>query len=224
MPKKILIIDNDLVHVKTLENELINLDYSVITNTSGIKFLEQIEQEQPDIVLLDFFFSNLPSLDIVNTLTDKFCPFIFISTLENQKITKQMCTSGSLGFLIKPINTNQLIVEIEIALHWHTEKTQLNRRKDNINTTIENNRTISLAIGIIMERYQRTSTEAFETLRSVARHKQVRILDISKKLIKLHDHELTALARKNGLHSIHNKQRDLSSESIFNSIVKSVSG
>jgi response regulator NasT len=94
--------------------------------------------------------------------------------------------------LLTPVSINQLIIEIETALHFDYEKKLLNRRKDNMNTTIENNRKISLAIGLVMERFQINGGKTFDVLRSAARNNQSRVLDVANKLIK--DHETIPMA------------------------------
>jgi len=208
MPKKVLIIDDDISLLKNLSNDLAKLDYSVSINSNGKNLPEQIEQENPDIVLLQIYFNENSSIEIAQYLNSLNLPFIFLSNPKAQQINSTAHSSGALGILLKPININQLTIEIETALHLHGEKVLLDRRQENINSTIENNRTISVSIGIIMERFQINSPQSFELIRSAARSRQCRILDIANKLIEQHESSLIA---NNNLEKINSNKKDKSS-------------
>ncbi|WP_031432976.1 ANTAR domain-containing response regulator [Methylomarinum vadi] len=190
MPKKILVIDDDIAHSKRLLSELRQNSYSVThyANKCGNIFTYTY-QTQPDLVLLDRSFPQF--VDLTAYLNQHNLPFIFISNSDENDPIASIYRHGALGLLLKPINTQQLIIEIETALHWHWEKMQLNRRTENIDITIANNRKISTAIGIIMERYKIKGHDAFEILRSTARNKQYRIIDIAEKIIAAHEQSLS---------------------------------
>jgi len=197
MPTKVLIVDNeDSTILNIFNNELDNHNYSVISNPKGKCAFKQIEQEKPDIVLLNIHFPETTDTYIAEYLSEQEIPFIYMSSAQEQSILKQCHSTNALGLLLKPVNINQLVIEIETALHLHNERIELDRRKENINTTIDNNRKISVAIGIIMERYNSIGTEAFEAIRRAARTKQCRILDISNTLIEDHEKILKSLSKK----------------------------
>ena len=223
MPRKILIIDSDTSILKTFNKELINHDYSAVTIDKEHSVFKQIEQEKPDIVLLDIHFPDSMDTDIAERLSKEEIPFIFISGSQDQTILKQSDSINALGFLLKPVNINQLIIEIETALHLHNERIQLDRRKENINITIDNNRKVSVAIGIIMERYHSNGAQAFEVIRSAARSKQCRILDISKKIIDEHEKTLSSISQA-GCSDITNcdKKKSLSTNEILNEVIESI--
>ena len=218
MPRKILIIDNDSTVLNTFNTDLINNNYVVIPSRKGKCVFKQIEQEIPDIVLLDIHFTEADGFGIAEYLRDKEIPFIFISGSQDQIILKQSHTIGALGFLLKPININQLVIEIETALHFHSEKIQLDRRKENINATIDNNRKISVAIGLIMERYHSTGAQVFEAIRCAARTKQCRILDVSNSLIEGHENTLPSSPMSNNV----SVDKALSTDEILSEIIKTI--
>lgn len=223
MPKKILIIEDDPVQLEFYSAGLKKHNYSVTTNLTGQGIPEQIKQEKPDIILLDIVLPKVSGLKIAEYLHKEFFPYIFVSSSNDQNILEQAYNLGALGFLLKPVNINQLVVEIETALHWHSEKIQLNRRKENINITIENNRKISVSIGLIMERYQINGSDAFESIRSAARSNQCRILDIAIKIIEDHENTLTTYTQTGCMNiATENKKKNLSNEQILNDILAAI--
>ncbi len=190
MPKNILVIDDDSAHTDHLSLELEKHAYLVSVNNGDNNVFEQINLSQPDLVLLDSGFPN--SIDITDFLKLNSLPFIFLGPADigNNERINYIGLYGALGLLLKPINIQQLIIEIETAIHWHWEKMQLNRRKENIDKTIKNNRQISMAIGILMERYKLKGPDAFEILRGAARNKQCRIIDGAEKIISNYEQSL----------------------------------
>ncbi len=188
MPKKILVIDDDITHTAKLAQTLKNSAYSVSFSNTKEPLYQQLDLEKPDLVVLDIITPHTP--DLSKYLNYHTVPFIFTCSGDGNVHIKKAYKQGASNLLLKPINAQQLIIEIETALHWHWEKQQLNRRKENIDKTIKNNRKISVAIGIVMERYQIKGPDAFEILRSSARNKQHRILDIAEKIIDAHEKPL----------------------------------
>ncbi len=185
MPKKLFVIDDDIEHTERLVTTLPPEAFTVSRALDdGENIFEQIQREQPEFVLVN---NRFPAADdIIAYLKHRSLPFVFLGDDTAPQIGSAY-RQGALGLLLKPVNIQQLIVEIEICSHWHWEKMQLNRRKENIDTTITNNRKISTAIGIVMERYQITGHDSFEILRGTARNKRCRIIDIADKIIAAHE-------------------------------------
>ncbi len=185
MPKKLFVIDDDIEHTERLVTALPAEVFTVArVIDDGENIFEQIQREQPEFVLVN---NRFPAADdIIAYLKHRSLPFVFLGDDTAPQIGSAY-RQGALGLLLKPVNIQQLIVEIEICSHWHWEKMQLNRRKENIDTTITNNRKISTAIGIVMERYQITGHDSFEILRGTARNKRCRIIDIADKIIAAHE-------------------------------------
>ena len=57
---KILIVDDEPFNVDYLEQELEDMNYSIITACNGREALDQVRSEQPDLILLDIM---MPILD-----------------------------------------------------------------------------------------------------------------------------------------------------------------
>lgn len=187
MARKIVVIDGNLDMRDQLTADLRNRDCSVdFIQAEDIG--EQIDRLAPDIILLDYQYPD--AVAIAELINVKSIPYIITGKPVTDEALNFIYQHGASGLLLKPIETRRLIIEIETASHWHWEKTQFNRRKENLNTTINNNRKISTAVGLVMERYEIASNDAFEVLRRSARNKRRRLVDIAEKMIGLHDSAL----------------------------------
>jgi two-component system, response regulator PdtaR len=181
MPKNILVIDDDIAHTQNLSNELQQRGYTVNTVSSLVPFSHPLQIDHADIVLLNCLIEDINPIS--NQLQQEQKPFLFLGSEICDDFIAKIAEHGALGFLLKPMDAEQCVIEIEIALHWHWEKLKLNQRRENIDHTIENNRKISVALGILMDRYQIKATDAFSLLRNVARNKQRRIVDFATSII-----------------------------------------
>ena len=69
---KILIVDDE-EHIRFLySEELTEAGYEVITADSGYKLLEKIEEEKPDLVVLDIKMVDYNGLDLLQDIRNKF--------------------------------------------------------------------------------------------------------------------------------------------------------
>ncbi len=217
MPKKILVIDDDITHTVKLAQTLKENAYSVTFSHPKNPVYPLLDIDKPDLVVLDIICSHTCGLS--EYLSYNTIPFIFTCNGDGNGHIEKAYQQGASNLLLKPINAQQLIIEIETALHWHWEKQQLNRRKENIDKTINNNRKISVAIGIVMERYQIKGPDAFEILRSSARNKQHRIVDIAEKIIDAHERPLPNIyAEKPSRQNDNNASNLLTLEHFLNDI------
>ncbi len=182
MPKKILVIDS-ASYVQQFSQALSAEGYLVFSATPEQDVIPFIHQEAPDLVIIDAFYHYKSAIHTISYLIKSNFPFLLFSDDEQIESLIKSDALGALSFLIKPITDKQIKLAIERTLFWHKERLQLNRRTESLNTTVNNNRKISVAIGLLMERYRLSNASAFEVLRTTARNQQCRILDIAIKLI-----------------------------------------
>jgi CheY-like chemotaxis protein len=117
--KKILIVDDDEVVLKTLTLKLQGAGYQVFTATDGAKAVGAEHKQKPDLVLLDIGFP--PEVDGVPwdgfRLMDWFqrldaakkIPIIIITRSEDPKCKEQAARSGAAAFFHKPIDHAALL-------------------------------------------------------------------------------------------------------------------
>ncbi len=69
--KKILLIDNDPVILKLVRQIFEEEDYKLVTTEGGLEALEILEQEKPDLVIVDLVMSNLSGKTICEVIRNK---------------------------------------------------------------------------------------------------------------------------------------------------------
>ena len=67
---KILVVDDDLAIRMFYSEELSEEGYDVVTCGDGLKLMEQIEREMPDVIVMDIKLCNCSGLDLLQGIRD----------------------------------------------------------------------------------------------------------------------------------------------------------
>ncbi|MCB9252509.1 MAG: response regulator [Flavobacteriales bacterium] len=117
---KIGIVEDDLLMSQLISNTLINLGYNITSVASNYDdAIKMIENEKPDILLLDIYLEGDKSgIDVAETLNKKYnLPFIFLTANAGKETLEQAKKVNPPAFLVKPFNNNDLYASIEICLN-----------------------------------------------------------------------------------------------------------
>ncbi len=65
---KILIVDDEIYNVDYLEQELEDLEYSLISASNGQQALDKVDNEAPDLILLDIMMPIMDGFEVLARL------------------------------------------------------------------------------------------------------------------------------------------------------------
>ena len=95
----------------------------------GVKVLNKIKSEKPDIVLADVFMPNLDILGVINNLNEgslKDKPMVMaMSSFDNQRLEKELIDAGADYYFLKPFDVNTMAQRIIKLSDWKNEKAPL---------------------------------------------------------------------------------------------------
>jgi two-component system, response regulator PdtaR len=179
-PKKtsILVVDDDEMVIAFLTTVLESANYTVVNALSGeeaLQLLLSIENE-PDLALLDINMTGMSGLELAKNLRDETAvPFMFLSLLADDDVIKTASEYGAVGYLVKPVEPEQILSALAISLARADEIKRLRNSEKSLTTALETGRETSMAVGILMERFQISRMEAFDKLRSEARRNRMKL-------------------------------------------------
>ncbi len=191
---KILLIDDDRLTLMNLDEELRNAGYEILETSNGAEALELARRAPLDLALVNINLPDVPGTEVARELRENLNIYsLLLTDHEERKLVKEAANSGTLGCLVTPISTTEIILAIETALHVSGELAQLRDSKERLVRTQTTNRHISVAIGIYMERFHVSQIEAFETLRAYARSERRKLASVCEELVLATDrrNELT---------------------------------
>jgi two-component system nitrogen regulation response regulator NtrX len=116
----ILIVDDETTILKSLSGILSDEGYEALTASNGYEALKIIEEESPDLVLLDIW---MPGMDGIETLreikrTNPFLKVIIISGHGTIETAVKAIKLGGFDFIEKPLSIEKVVVTINNALNF----------------------------------------------------------------------------------------------------------
>lgn len=116
---KILVVDD--VHTNlVLMKAVLSKQYDVATALSGVKILELIETEKPDLILLDIMMAGMDGFEVLNVIRNneptKDLPVIMVTALANTEEVSKAYELGANDYISKPIVIAQLLSAVKTQL------------------------------------------------------------------------------------------------------------
>lgn len=103
--KKILIVEDDPFILDITSLKLVEHGYTVITAVDGEKALLLLQNERPDVVLLDLELPSVSGFDVLSHIKTskelKDLVVIIFSNNSNEEIKKKMIKIGAADFFVK---------------------------------------------------------------------------------------------------------------------------
>lgn len=112
---KILIAEDELLILKTIEMRLKKEGYDVIAVSDGMAAINQIKSQSPDLIILDImmpFFSGLEVVAQVRQDMQLTTPIIMLSSMGQEDTMVQAFKIGANDYVTKPFSPNELLARI----------------------------------------------------------------------------------------------------------------
>jgi len=124
---KILIVEDELIVAKDIQNMLHRLSYDARDICiSGEDALKLIKTEPPDLVLMDIILKGrMNGIQAAREIRRKYdLPIIFLSAYANINYINRAKAAEPYGYILKPIDEKSLRIPIELALAKHAHYKQ----------------------------------------------------------------------------------------------------
>ncbi len=182
----LLLVDDERLVLATLSQGLSKAGYAVSTAESVDEAEAWLASgERPDLVILDVRMPGRSGLELAERLhAFDHIPFLLLTAFSDQEIVEQAAACGALGYLVKPVDTMQLIPAIEAALARASELQGLRMTGQQLQSALNSEREISIAVGITMVQYRLDRKAAFDLLRKTARSQSRRLAELAMEVIK----------------------------------------
>ncbi len=114
---KVLIADDNKEFCAQCSALLRTYDYeTVVAPKDGFRVVELVEENQPNIVLLDVFMPRLDAIGVMKTIRESQISvqplFMMMSTFDNPVLERELLNSGASYYFLKPFDTDVLVERI----------------------------------------------------------------------------------------------------------------
>jgi two-component system KDP operon response regulator KdpE len=117
-PPKVLVIDDEPPIRKLLRMGLSAHGYEILEAPSGRIALEQLEQEKPDLVILDLGLPDIQGLDLLRMIRSRneSVPIVVLSSRGDEAGKVQALDLGADDYVTKPFGMDELLARMRAAL------------------------------------------------------------------------------------------------------------
>ena len=139
---KILIVEDESIVAKDIQNSLKKLGYNVPTIvSSGEKAIKEVEESKPDLILMDIILKgDMDGIEAANIIRENHnVPVIFLTANADDKTVSKARIAEPYGYIIKPFREKELQTTIEMALYKHEKVAEMKKERDYYYSIVENN-------------------------------------------------------------------------------------
>lgn len=117
---KLLIVDDEIDIREFAKNFFQKRGVTVFTAAGGLKALDIIDKEEPDLVLLDVHMEEISGIEVLKRLRAKGNPVkvMMVTGVEEARVVNEAKSLGVLGYIHKPLVLEELekVVMNELSL------------------------------------------------------------------------------------------------------------
>lgn len=181
----LLLVDDDRLILSTMATGLVRAGYQVFTAESVDEAEEWLAiNPTPDLAIVDINMPGRCGLELSKRLSElDRIPYIMLTASSEPEVIASANALGAMGYLVKPIEIFQIVPMIETAVARAQELKTLKLTQNQLQTALDADRSVSIAIGIVMDQYQINYNDASTLLRNAARSRQVKLIDLASNII-----------------------------------------
>lgn len=185
MEKTILLVEDDRLVLHTIAKGLRAAGFRTLEADSGEMAAHLCLKDRPDLAVLDMRLSGMSGIDFARWLkTTLGVPFLIFSAYDDTEIVEDAAELGALGYLVKPLDVPQMLPTIRTALQRAQEIQKLQQAELDLSTALKTSRCISMAIGLLMQRFEIGADASFDALRAYCRSQRLRMIDVATQIVE----------------------------------------
>lgn len=128
---RLMIVEDEYIVAKDIEVKLKKMGYDVIgIATTGEEAVQKALAMKPDLILMDIKLDGeIDGIEATAQIHDHLdLPVIYVTAFADEKTLQAAKLTEPFGYILKPIETRELFVAIEIALYKYNTEKKLHRQ------------------------------------------------------------------------------------------------
>jgi len=115
---KILVVDDEVKECELLRRFFEKKGYTVITSNNGMDAIEKVQNESPDVMLLDIRMPGMDGIEVLKCVREfnKKIGIIMVTAVMDEDIAKNTMKLGADEYITKPIDLERLEMNMLVDL------------------------------------------------------------------------------------------------------------
>lgn len=141
LKKNILVIEDEAIVSKDIQQSLKRLGYNIIgTASTGEKAIQLAIETNPDLVLMDIMLkgdmSGIRAAEKIKEIIN--VPIIYLTAYADENTLEKAKVTQPYGYIIKPFKEVDLHTSIEMALYKFSKEREVIKERDFLYSIVEN--------------------------------------------------------------------------------------
>jgi len=181
----VMLVEDESLIAEGLRVELKKYGFSISGIVrNGLDVLREAKEKKPDLILMDINIPGKNGLEVAQQLLIEYPVAVVILTgYSDYEYVKQAAKIGVEGYLLKPVDGNDLKPALEVAYSNFIRKRNLSEELARSKEDLDNRKTIERAKGILMDVKGLKENEAMVILQKKSRNTGRKIIDVAKEII-----------------------------------------
>jgi len=137
----ILVVEDESIVAKDIQQSLIKLGYNVVgTASTGQKALTLVEEYLPDLVLMDIMLKgDMNGIETAAHVKAKHnIPVIYLTAYADEGTLSKAKVTEPYGYIIKPFKEVDIHTSIEMAIYKHKKEDEVRKERDILFKIVDN--------------------------------------------------------------------------------------
>ncbi|RYG73973.1 response regulator [bacterium] len=184
-PLRVLICEDETILREWLARSVQQMGHEVVGRArDGIAAQELARTMEPDFIIMDI---KMPRCDGLTATAEIMrgtpLPILILTAYSDSEAVTRALEAGAAGYLVKPIDTNQLAPAITLAYAKFKEVSNLRHQEAALRETLEQRKIVERAKGLLMRTLQFDEESAHRMLQRLASQQRQPIHEVSKNVI-----------------------------------------
>ncbi len=186
---RVLVAEDEYLCLMGIKSNLKRLGHQLVGDASNGKDAISIaNKEKPDLIIMDINMDSMDGIEAIRKINEKlFIPCIILTGYTDDDLIQRAKDVGVFGYLVKPVDANDLKAAIEIAISKFKEFTNVKKELNNVEKALENRKYIERAKGILMDNKGLKEAEAMKKLQKISCKKNIKLIEVAKDIIKANE-------------------------------------
>ncbi len=169
-PRRVVIAEDEALIRMDLAEMLAEEGYDVVGQAAdGAAAVDLVEQERPDLVILDVKMPVLDGIAAAERIAQaRIAPVVILTAFSQRDLVERARDAGAMAYLVKPFTRSDLVPAIEIAVSRFTELGELEREVTDLGDQLAARKAVDRAKGILQKDLGLTEPEAFRWIQKTA--------------------------------------------------------
>lgn len=173
MNKTILVVDDEKPIADILQFNLVKEGYRVICAYDGDEALQKVEEEQPDLMLLDIMLPKRDGMEVCREIRKKYDFPIIMLTAKGSEIDKVLgLEMGADDYVTKPFSTRELIARVKANMRRLQVSNQIDEAEEASSDIVVGSLVIQPEAYLVLKRGEaiELTHREFELIHYLAKH------------------------------------------------------